>query len=190
MINLRRKNWLKLGLYLVLVGIILFGLYWGLLKFSPQLDSLKKYGYLGVFLAAFITAVTAFIPSPLSVPSFSFAVAMASLLNPYFTILSYSLGGAIGEGVSYFLGFTGRKILADNFPGYKKVEKWIERYGMWWVILFLSFIPLVLFDVIAVISGTLRYSFIKFLFFAFIGRTLRFLILILLLAEAMNRFLN
>lgn len=188
--ELTKQRLIRWTLYLLLVGMVIIVSYWGMSKISPYIEDFKQYGYPGVFLIALITASTAFVPLPTSIPSLSLLIVVSTWLNPFYVVLLYSLGGALGEGVSYFLGFTGRKILANNSLVYMKVEKWMSRLGMGRAIFFFSIIPPGFFDIIAIISGMLRYPFAKFLLFAFLGRTLRFLAVVFLLAETMKRLFN
>ena len=88
--------------------------------------------------------------------------------------------------MTYFLGYKGRKIINDT-KTYRKMEKWTRKHKMWWIIFFLSFFPVFLIDFIAMFSGMIRYPFYKFLFFAFLGRFLRFFIVIMFLSSLVER---
>lgn len=183
------RTWLRVAIYLSLVAITSLLFYAGILKFSSSIENLRRYGYGGIFLISLATTSTVIFPAPFSLVTFSLTAAVAAVTNPYLTVLIAGLGSALGEGVGYFLGFSGRKILSGALP-YQKVRNWINRYGAWWVIVFLSAVPLVLFDIVGIVCGTLRYPFFKFLAFCFIGRTLRTFVTTFFLAEALQRFFD
>lgn len=179
----------RIGIFLFFVLLVISGLYLGLKEFTPYLVGLQKYGYLGVFLISLATTSTFLIPAPFTVASVALAVAVASLANPILVTLVYALGSALGEGVGYGIGLTGRKvIIPEQTPAYQRAENLMERYGGW-AILVLATVPLVLFDIIGVVAGSLRYPWLNFLFFCFLGRMLRSFVVIFFLSEVFQRFI-
>lgn len=82
-----------------------------------------------------------------------------------------SIGNTLGAMSGYVLGRFFPKKATDN-----RAIRWCEEYGVW--ILLLSWMP-VLGDALAVAAGWLRINWFKSLILLLIGKTLRYLALIL-----------
>lgn len=140
-----------------------------------MLSVLISYGYLGMFVAAFIAG---------SVFPFSSEAVMAGLqlagvpLMPLF--LSATTGNVLGSMFNYWIGSLGDPTKIQKYTRVKpekmqKVTKFMERYGAWLGIF--TFIP-VLGSVIAVSLGYLRANLWQSFLSIFIGKAARYAILL------------
>lgn len=169
-----KKNWLCYGFLIVLTGIITGFL---ALQFGSW-TGWEEYGYLGVFLLAFIANATIILPMPLIGISVPLAVKLAVQTNLFSVVLIYALGATLGEAIGYFIGLGGKKITnIEGISYYQKAKGWLKRYGKW-AILGLSFQPVLPFDIIGIVAGTLKYPFWEFFIFCFLGRIPKYLILV------------
>jgi membrane protein YqaA with SNARE-associated domain len=133
---------------------------------------LAAYGYLGVFIVTLIGAATLFIPGPTMIVTF----VIGSLLNPILVSLVAGLGSAIGESTGYMAGYISRSLITPQ----EKTDTWYQRIFHWMssnpflTIFLMDAIPNLLGDIAGLIAGRIRYSYAKFLFASFLGKTIRF----------------
>ncbi|MCK4724113.1 MAG: VTT domain-containing protein [Dehalococcoidia bacterium] len=131
-----------------------------------DLESIAGYGYTGVFLATFLSTACIFFPAP----GFVVVVVAAALFNPIWVALAATAGGALGEFTSYLVGYWGRAVIdLERRQRYKRAENWMMRYGGVAVFLF-ALVPGLIFDLIAIAAGAVRFPFWKFLLASFAGR--------------------
>lgn len=131
-----------------------------------DLESIASYGYIGVFLATFLSTTSIFFPAP----GFVVVVAAAALFNPIWVALAATAGGALGEFTSYLVGYWGRAAInLERWERYKRAENWMTRYGSFAIFLF-ALVPGLIFDLIAIAAGAMRFPFWKFLLASFAGR--------------------
>jgi uncharacterized membrane protein YdjX (TVP38/TMEM64 family) len=134
-----------------------------------DLESLKRWGYLGVFLIALAGSATIVLPTPSSVAIFSGGV----LLDPLFGIpapllvgLVAGLGDALGEFSGYALGYAGTDLLQHQSM-YEVFSRWMGRNGAATIFL-LSTFPNPFFDIAGAAAGATRMSPLRF-FIATLG---------------------
>ena len=131
-----------------------------------DLESIASYGYIGVFLATFLSTTSIFFPAP----GFVVVVAAAALFNPIWVALAATAGGALGEFTSYLVGYWGRAAIdLERWERYKRAENWMMRYGSFAIFLF-ALVPGLIFDLIAIAAGAVRFPFWKFMLASFAGR--------------------
>jgi uncharacterized membrane protein YdjX (TVP38/TMEM64 family) len=135
--------------------------------FRDQLQSLDKLAYLGAFLAMLIGNATVILP----VPGLIFVFALGSTLNPLLVGLIAGPGAALGEMTGYFAGYGGSALI-DNFKLYRRIERWMHRYGLI-VITLLAAVPNPAFDMAGIVAGGLRVGWWRFLIAAWIGKTIQ-----------------
>lgn len=128
-----------------------------------------KFGYFGIFLASLIGSATILLPLPASLITFTFG----SILNPLFVGIAAGVGSAIGELTGYFAGIAGGKIVQKKKNKdkalFEKIKKWFsEKPGFVLVILF-SATPLI-FDIMGIFCGIIRYDIKKFFVATLIGK--------------------
>ena len=131
-----------------------------------DLEGIASFGYIGVFLATFLSTTSIFFPAP----GFVVVVAAAALFNPIWVALAATAGGALGEFTSYLVGYWGRTAIdLKRWERYQRAENWMTRYGSFAIFLF-ALVPGLIFDLIAIAAGALRFPFWKFLLASFAGR--------------------
>jgi membrane protein YqaA with SNARE-associated domain len=156
----------------VLILIVSIGLSIIVLLIPLEPKQLAAYGYVGVFIITLFGAATLFIPGPTMIVTF----VIGSLLNPILVSLVAGLGSAIGESTGYAAGYASRSLL----PPQERRNTWYQRIFHWMsshpflTIFLLDAIPNMLGDIAGIIAGRIKYSFSKFLFASFLGKTIRF----------------
>lgn len=131
-----------------------------------------NFGYFGIFLVSLISSSTLFIPFPIY--SILIPLSLALNLNPFLFLISSSLGLALGEMVSYFIGAGSESILRKKIEKnktYKKLLVYFKKPGFLVVFVF-AFLPLP-FDIVGILCGILKYDFKKFLISTFLGKFLK-----------------
>lgn len=130
----------------------------------------SQVGYGAVALSALVASAGLLIP----VPALATACATAIYLNPLFVGLIAGTAEAAGELSGYYLGYTGRDVLARSRT-YQRLEGWMRQRG--WLLLFLvSLVPNPIFDVVGIAAGALRYPIFGFLAVVWVGKVLKFLV--------------
>ncbi len=131
-----------------------------------------NYGYLGVFLMELIASSSILFP----VPSYLATTIAGTLLNPYLVIFSASLGSSIGELSGYALGLGGRKAIDKRFE-LRSLKRAYAKYGIWSILVFAAMpIP---FDIIGILCGILRIPVSTFVALTFIGKLVRYFLLVI-----------
>ena len=104
-------------------------------------------------------------------------VAAATEWNPVLITLFASIGAAIGELTGYYAGYLGKKIaISENVAWYGRIERWIQRHGVW-AIIFLSFQPIIPFDIGGMIAGAAKMPLHRFLPAVWLGRFPKYIII-------------
>jgi len=136
---------------------------------------LARHGISGLFLGSFIGSLV-FFPAPLEIVT---VLAVTLGYDPFKVTVSMTLGSLLGALVNYYMGYFGSKVMIKE-KEIKKVKGWIDRWGDPMVFV-TSLLPFP-FDIVAVTVGILRMNvkdfviaaflgkFLKFLFFAFVGK--------------------
>jgi uncharacterized membrane protein YdjX (TVP38/TMEM64 family) len=149
--------------------------------FRNQLAGLGAFGYPGLFLLNVFTSATIILP----VPGLAFAFAAGATLNPFLVGLSVGSGAAVGELTGYLAGYGGQGLVENN-PGYTKIVKWTQRYGLW-VVFFLALMPNPFFDVVGMVAGLLRIPVWRFLLACWAGNLIKATTIALIGAETIMR---
>src|SRR4030095_5367930 len=155
---------------LILIGSIALSI--GVLFVPLDPKQLAAYGYSGVFIVTLLGAATLFIPGPTMVVTF----VIGSLLHPILVSLIAGLGSAIGESTGYAAGYASRALIVPQ----ERKDTWYQRIFHWMnshpflTIFLLDAIPNLLGDIAGLIAGRIKYSYYKFLFASFLGKTIRF----------------
>jgi membrane protein YqaA with SNARE-associated domain len=124
-----------------------------------------QYGYFGIFLISLIGSLSIFFPIPYTVIIF----ALGQTYDPLWIAVAAGIGSTIGEFSGYLLGFGGRKVISEKYK--KKMDvlvKLLNRYGPLLVFIF-ALTPLPD-DLIFIPLGVMRYSILKTLIPALIGK--------------------
>ncbi len=174
----KKVNWLRLAITLVVFIVFSLGLaYLGqifLKRFDLVSFNSAELAYLTLFGIAVVVNLS-FVPLPLAV---SVMIAAASKWDPILIALFGSLGASLGETSSYYVGLFGKKIaIPDEVRGYQLIQGWIRRYGVW-AIAFLSFQPVLPFEIGGFIAGTAKMPLSKFFPALWLGKFPKYIILI------------
>jgi membrane protein DedA with SNARE-associated domain len=124
-------------------------------------------GYPGAFLIALLANATVFLPAP----GVAVVFALGGILNPIGVGLAAGAGGALGELSGYLAGFSGQAIM-ERADMYVRIHAWVNKYGGW-AVLALSAVPNPFFDLAGVAAGVSKMSMTRFLFFCWIGQTIK-----------------
>jgi len=171
-------HWLKLAIALLVLVALSFGLAY-LLGYVAEKLNLPLYdfawlAYLIVFATSLASNLTIIAPVPFAA---SIMVAAATEWNPVLITLFASIGAAIGELTGYYAGYLGKKIaISENVAWYGRIERWIQRHGVWSII-FLSFQPIIPFDIGGMIAGAAKMPLHRFLPAVWLGRFPKYIII-------------
>ncbi|RLJ10083.1 MAG: hypothetical protein DRP15_01265 [Candidatus Aenigmatarchaeota archaeon] len=129
---------------------------------------LYEWGYIGVFIISIIGNATIILP----LPTFAFVFAAGFVLNPWLVGFLAGLGSAIGEFTGYVLGRGGSKLTEKRYKkDLLKIKKWIEKHGMFPVLVLFAATPLPD-DIVGLLCGFIRYDIKRFFLATFLGKTL------------------
>ena len=147
----RPENLVRLGIAAAVIAAVVAAL---LLR-----DNIgaTQVGYGAVALSALVASAGLLIP----VPALATACATAIFLNPLIVGLIAGTAETVGELSGYYLGYTGRDVLARSRL-YQRLERWMRRRG--WLLLFVfSLVPNPIFAILGIAAGALRYPIWGFL---------------------------
>ena len=171
-----RVHWLRLVLVFIgvfLLSAVLSGVILYFVRSHFSLSKVAWLAYVSVFGVTLLINLS-FVPLPFAI---SVMIAAAARWNPLLIALVGSLGASIGEMSGYYAGVLGKKIaIPDELSGYKLMQRWIQKYGVW-AIAFLSFQPLLPIEVGVFIAGAARMSVRKFLPALWLGKYPKYIIL-------------
>jgi len=131
-----------------------------------------QYGYLGIFLLAFIGAVSIFIPIPYTVIVFT----LGSLFDPILLALAAGFGAALGEFSGYLLGMYGAKIISEDRR--RKMEFMVKVFNSWGPLaIFIFALTPLPDDLLFIPLGMMRYRVVKAFVAALAGKvTMNFIL--------------
>jgi membrane protein YqaA with SNARE-associated domain len=169
----------------ILAFLIVAALSVGIYAFRDKAQSLASLGYPGIFLLSILSNATVILPAP----GLLFVFAMGAVFNPLGVALAAGAGSAIGELSGYLAGFSGQGVV-ERVELYEKLKDWMDRNKRWrdLAILVLATIPNPLFDLAGMASGALRIPVSRFLFFCWIGKTIKMLLFAYAGASSLHLF--
>ena len=130
------------------------------------------YGYLGIVAISLVGALSIFFPVPYTVVIFTIGGLKSEgawLFEPLWIALAAGTGSALGEFSGYLLGLGGRKIVSGRYK--EKMEflvKVFNKFGP--VAIFIFALTPLPDDLLFIPMGVMRYSIIRALIPAFIGK--------------------
>jgi membrane protein YqaA with SNARE-associated domain len=136
-----------------------------------EIERLGVYGYPAVFLVSLVTNAAFLLPAP----GIALVFAAGGVLDPVAVGIIAGLGAALGELTGYLVGLSGQTVFEDR-PLYWRIEKWMRKSGTL-AIFILAAIPNPIFDVGGLIAGVLRMPVWRFILGAWLGKSLRFVML-------------
>ena len=168
---------------LALIVVVIVSVY--IFSIRDQAEELAKYGYPGIFLLSILANATVLLPAP----GVLFVFAMGAVFDPFYVAFAAGAGAAIGELSGYLAGFGGSAVI-ERAGTYDSIKNWMESHPhlSYLLVTLLAFVPNPLFDLAGIAAGTLRMSVLKFLFFCWIGKTLKMLLFAFAGASSINWF--
>jgi len=170
----KRASWLKKRLIPLLALLLAVVITVGLFLYRDKLPEFGNYGYLGAFLSGLISNATIILP----VPGILVLFALGTVCNPVLVGLVGAAGGIIGEMTGFMAGYGGREIVQSHGRLYATAEKWMKRRGGWVIFAFAA-VPLPVLDIAGVVAGALRYPLWKFFLIAWVGKSIKYVVLVL-----------
>ena len=178
---LTKGGWVRAILLLIALAILVIGLSALVSHFFPSEEEFKtqfiprysRYAYVAIFLICLLSSFTIFFPAPGTILWLLLVKFLE--LNKVVAALVGSIGGSLGEITAYYVGYTGRAVIAPQYSQrYEIAEKWMKRYGGITIFFFaFTWFP---FDLAGIAAGALKYPLGKFLLFCFAGRLPRHII--------------
>ncbi len=162
---MKSKRGVTLARIAALLIVIAISVY--VFTIGERAEQLAFYGYPGIFLLAFLSYATVLLPAP----GIAVVFTMGGVFNPLWVALAAGAGAALGEMSGYLAGFSGQAVI-ENAKIYERMTHWMNKNGVL-TILFLSAIPNPFFDLAGVAAGALKMPIPKFLFWAWIGETIK-----------------
>lgn len=162
---------------LVVIAISVF-----IFSIRDEAEKLAIYGYPGIFLLSFLSYATVLLPAP----GVAIVFTMGAIFNPLGVALAAGAGAALGELSGYLAGFSGQAII-ERADLYEKMTRWMQKNGPL-TVLVLAGIPNPFFDLAGVAAGALKMPVRKFLFWCWIGETVKMTAFAYLGASAIQLF--
>ncbi len=159
----------------LLALLLVLGLSVWIYLHREAIAALSSLGYLGVFLVSLLSNATVIFPAPSLVLPFT----MGAVLSPGLVALVAALGAALGELTGYLAGYSGQAIVEDR-PTFERLQTWMrEGRSAALVIFVLAFLPFPLMDLAGIAAGALRMPLSRFLFWCFLGKWLKMILVTL-----------
>ena len=132
-----------------------------------RIENVGNVGYLGLFILCILANATVFLPSP----GLMIAISCSMVMNPIIVTFVAALGCATGELVGYAFG----SVTADISPKAMKIaEKLTGKIKNRAVLVFLlALLPLPLFDLAGVYSGSTKMNVFGFYAACFAGKLIK-----------------
>jgi membrane protein DedA with SNARE-associated domain len=175
----RRMGWSRVEYaILTVLALLLAGYFIAYFVFGVDYETLKDWGYLGIFLIAMAGAATIVLPTPSNVAIFGGGAVLDPVLGipaPLLVGLIAGLGDAIGEFSGYALGYAGTD-LVKNRSIYSLFERWMRRRGMLTIFVLCTF-PNPFFDLAGAAAGASRMPLGRFFIATLAGKIIKDLFL-------------
>jgi membrane protein YqaA with SNARE-associated domain len=165
----------RVGALVACVAITLF-----VYSIRDQTRTLVQYGLPGIFLLSLLSNATLILPAP----GLALTFALGGVMHPGAVALAAGAGAALGELTGYLAGYTGQAIIPHSAT-YLSLQRWTAQYGGL-AILALALIPNPFFDIAGATAGMLRMPVGAFLFWTWIGKTLKMFAIALAGSASLN----
>ena len=157
----------RLTLARILALFVVIALSIFVFSIRDQAEQLAIYGYPGIFVLSFLAYATVLLPAP----GVAVVFTMGSVFNPIGVAIAAGTGAALGELTGYLAGFSGQAVI-ERVEIYERLTTWMKRNGSL-TILVLAAIPNPFFDLAGVAAGSLKMHVVRFLFWCWIGETIK-----------------
>ena len=179
-----KRSWLKRNYLPLLTLLFVIAITGGLFLFygrhPERIAELENYGYLGAFLVSLVGNATILLPG-IVLPILSglgiVFYPVTGLVGPIIVGLAGGAGAAIGEIVGYMAGYSGRSIVG-NKRLFVRSMGWVKRWETVAIFIF-TLVPL-FFDLVGLAAGVLRFPLWKFVLICWLGRTLLYVVFVVL----------
>jgi membrane protein DedA with SNARE-associated domain len=175
---LQKKHRLTIARILALIVVIGISVF--VFSIRDQVEEFAIYGYPGIFIISFLANATVLLPAP----GIAIVFAMGAVFNPFAVGLAAGAGGALGELSGYLAGFSGQAVI-ERIDIYERMVLWMTRNGNL-TILLLAAMPNPFFDLTGIAAGALKMPIVRFLFWAFLGITLKMTLFAFLGSASLN----
>jgi uncharacterized membrane protein YdjX (TVP38/TMEM64 family) len=152
---------------LALIVVVAISLY--VFSIRDQVAGLGALGYPGIFLISLLAYATVFLPAP----GVAVVFTMGAIFHPFWVAIAAGFGATLGEFSGYLAGF-GSQLVIERAAIYNRLTNWMQKNGPL-TILVLAAIPNPFFDLAGITAGALRMQPLKFLFWVWIGVTIKML---------------
>ena len=156
---------LKIGRIFALIFVVAISIY--IFSIRDQAEQLAAYGYPGIFLLSLLAYATVLLPAP----GVAIVFTMGAIFNPIWVALAAGAGAALGEMSGYLAGFSGQAVV-ERTDIYERLTSWMHKNGPL-TVLILSALPNPFFDLAGVAAGALKMPVRRFLFWCWIGETIK-----------------
>ena len=173
-----KKHWQTIARILALVVVIGISVF--VYSIRDQASEFAIYGYPGIFVIAFLSNATVLLPAP----GIAVVFAMGGVFNPIAVGLAAGAGGSLGELSGYLAGFSGQAVI-EQVDIYERLVMWMTRNGNI-TILLLAALPNPFFDLTGIAAGALKMPILRFLFWCWIGVTIKMTIFAILGSAALG----
>jgi uncharacterized membrane protein YdjX (TVP38/TMEM64 family) len=133
-------------------------------------EQLQGYGYLGIFLIAFLAYATVLLPAP----GIAVVFTWGSIFHPAGIAFAAGAGAVLGEISGYLAGFSGQVVI-EKAAIYQRLSGFMQKNGSL-TILLLSAIPNPFFDLAGAVAGASKMPLPKFMLWCWIGETIKMLL--------------
>ena len=165
----------------ILVVLICLLSFWLALNPSFVLR-LGRWGYVGAFIVSLVASATIVLPAP----GLAIIIAMSPSLNPVLLGVVAGVGSAVGELTGYAAGAGGSFLIPpERQAQFERVRHLTSRYGAL-ILAILAALPFPLFDFAGIVAGALRMRVGRFLLAVGIGKSIKYVILIMLSATSLH----
>lgn len=181
-----KASWIKTRLVpgiILLIVVLIVGSIFYISHYHPEkIQTLETYGYLGVFLISLLLNATVVLPAGNVLVMAAMAVVLPPMCvgslylpAPFAVGIIGGLAAAIGESTGYIAGYSGQAIMENKHALYERLSRWLKKWGTWLIVLF-SAVPLI-FDVVGLAAGALRFPFWKFFLASWLGRSVLYTVI-------------
>jgi uncharacterized membrane protein YdjX (TVP38/TMEM64 family) len=161
-----RQRLARIGALLLVIILSIW-----IFSIRDRVEQLSNYGYAGVFFLAFLSYATVILPAP----GIAIVFTLGGVLNPLGVGLAAGAGAALGEISGYLAGYSGRAVF-ERADIYQRLTQAMRKNGPLAIVV-LSAIPNPLFDLAGAAAGALKMPLSRFLFWCWIGETVKMLFL-------------
>ena len=174
------KRTLVPTLTIIFVIAVTVGLHLVYGRHQERLVELTNYAYWGAVLISVVGNATVILPGAVLVILANMGIVLYPVTGPFGPImvgLAGGAGAAIGEMTGYMVGYSGRGVV-EGSKLYLRLVEWVRRWGVL-AIFILSLVPF-FFDLVGIAAGALRFPLWKFVLLCWLGRTILYVVAVLL----------